>query len=181
VEVDLEDHPYLELFGRIGRRAAEAFASAYVPLATEHRSLGLQALAKTEHDGVTLPLGLASAFVGDEGRPVAILVRTESYAGKLSSDRSAILWSKISSARRLPFVLLRRHYPDLVPLVFSVADGAIYLFKWGPDRSVTKAEADAVAALERLADGEYGVAASDFACGRCNSRTICPHWLAEIN
>lgn len=180
VEVDLEDHPHLELFGRLGRRTAGAFATAYdAPRATMHRSLGLQGLAETEHEGVTLPLGLASAFVGEDGRPVAILVRTESYAGKLSSDGSGVLWSKMSSARRLPFVLLRRRHPDLVPLVFSVADGALYPFKWGPDKSVAKAEADAVAALSRLADGEYGVAASDFVCGRCGSRTVCPHWLAE--
>jgi len=179
VEVDLEGHPHLELFGRIGRRAARTFAAAYTPRATEHRSLGLQGLAETEHDGVTLPLGLASAFTGDDGKPVAVLVRTESYAGKLASDGSGVLWSKMTSARRLPFVLVRRRYPDIVPLVFSVADGALYLFKWGPDNSVAKAETDAVDTLSRLASGEYAVAVSDFACGRCGSRTICPHWLAE--
>ncbi|MGB3544565.1 UvrD-helicase domain-containing protein [Rubrivirga sp.] len=176
VALEHADHPHRDLFDRFARRAALGFARAFEPSAQEYRPIDLRALAATADPGVTVPLKLAAAYT-DGGRAVAILVRVESYARSLSADGSGVLWSKMSSSRRLPFVLLRDHHPDLVPKVYSITDDTLYDFKFGPGASVAKTSAQAASALEAMIDGEYAASPSAWSCDRCRSRTVCPHWL----
>ena len=170
------EHPHVELFTRFARRAVSGFARAFAPSGQAYEPINLLALAATSDPDTTLPLKLASAYL-DGSRGVAILLRVESYSANLSSDGTGILWSKMSASRRLPFVLLREHYPDLIPRVYSVADDTLYDFKWGPPASVDKTGGSANLALEAMLRGEYAATPSAWSCDACRSRTICPHWL----
>ena len=176
VALEFADHPHRDLFDRFARRAVLGFARVFEPSVGEYRPINLLALAATASPDVTVPLKLAAAY-HDGDQPAVVLVRVESYARGLSADGSGILWSKMSPSRRLPLVLLRDHYPDLAPKVYSITDDALYDFKFGPDASVAKTSAAAASALEAMVGGEYAASSSAWSCDRCRSRTVCPHWL----
>ena len=176
VVVRREEHRHLALFEQVAREYLVAFARAYVPMAQDYHPIDLSAI-EDPMGPVHIHLKLVAAFETMGGRRAAIMFRTESYATKLDAAGN-ILWSKMSSSRRLPFVLLWEHFPGLEALVFSGADGRLYRFK-PSQRSSSLDNEVAKVADRRVALGEmkYEAIANPWHCDRCGSRIVCPHWL----
>jgi hypothetical protein len=185
-----EDHPLVELYGRLGLRSAAAFARAYAaPLATAHRPIDLDALESGLHTDVKVSLGILDAFHADDGRPVAIILRTESYATKAAKRGGSLVWSDLGSPRRqIALAVFHEHWAgeSLDPRVqlYSAVDGALYEVAWSSRKtngqtSMERLNGRASEKLVRLTNGPYSPRPSTWDCPRCRSRVLCPHHLLE--
>lgn len=173
--VEPEPHPHGDLYRALAGEYVARFAQAYRP--GRGAFVPLDDSTPLHPGGPDVELGLVSAFLTPAKTPTAILFRPESFEGKLGAD-GKILWSKLSSSRRIPFVLLREAYPTLDPYVFSGDDGLIYPFAWST-RSGSE-EKQAALARERahsLASRRLDYKVSDWLCDRCSIRIGCPHHL----
>lgn len=176
VEVRREEHRHLALFEQVARGYLMAFAREYAPAAQDFTAIDLGVIEEAAGPAF-LDLKLVAAIELVDGRQVAIMLRTESYAAKLNAA-GEILWSKMTASRRLPFVLLWEHFPGLEALVFSGADGRLYRFKQSQRASSLGNEVakitDRRAALAAM---RYEAVTNPWRCDRCGSRIVCPHWL----
>ena len=184
-----EDHPLVDLYGRLGMRAAISFAVAYSsPLATSHAPIDASAIESGLDGEGTVSLGLLDAFYADDGQPIAFVLRTESYASK--SKDGTLNWSALSTpSRQIPLALFHEHptFRGLSPrvLLYSASDGALYDVKWstrktGGQTSMERLQAQANGRSTRLAVGPYTPGVSAWKCPRCRSRVLCPHYLSDL-
>ena len=168
-------HPHGDLYRTLAEQYVARFARAYRP--GEGSFLALDNSAPLHPGGPDVELGLVAAFIAPDRTPTAILFRPESFVGKLSAG-GKILWSKLSSNRRIPFVLLRETYPDLDPYVFSGDDGVIYPFAWSTTSGSEEKQAESARERARsLASRHLNYKVSDWLCDRCSVRVGCPHHL----
>lgn len=187
VVVRVPEHRHLPLFQRLVRRHVRAFASVYehalaagIPQTSAYRKLNLTLIEATPEPTMRVLPGFVAAFETDDRTPVALLLRTESYAGALAKDGSGINWSGMAARRRLAFVMLQQHYPDLMPLVYSAADGRIYRLNWSTRKGSTLSEQEKAASrLDALVAGVFHARVDDWTCDRCTSRLACPHWIRD--
>ena len=174
---NVKEHPHEALYYAVACDHVHRFAEIYQPDGAGYRPLERERIKAIQKPNVGVRLSLVSMFYNANDQPVAILYRPESYAGKLAKD-GGINWGKLSAGRRLPFVLLRGAFSDLMPYVYSGADGFLYPFKWSQrGDSMAKEFAKASTRLEQLAQGKYNEEISEWTCDRCAARISCPHWL----
>jgi hypothetical protein len=124
-------------------------------------------------------LDLLAHYVADDGTPVAITFRPESLAAR--NRPQGLLWSALSPAQRVPFVLLQEHAPQLRPYVFSAEDGVLYPYQWTRNpASLAQETARLQEHLTALEHGVFRTTVQDWACDRCPVRLACPYWLGAL-
>jgi superfamily I DNA/RNA helicase len=183
-------HRHLPMFTELLNDAAEGFAEEYEPLAVGHRPVDLSGVGDAL--GEPAPsLRFSAAFREDGGRLVLILFRPESLATELAKrepGKGNLKWSGGSlDAERTRVAIVRSVHPNALILVYSAADRTLY--EWNPPsppkgKNLPAGErilGEVERTREMFASGRLEHAVSEFQCGRCRRRTVCPHWneLAE--
>ncbi|MEE8301310.1 MAG: 3'-5' exonuclease, partial [Candidatus Tectomicrobia bacterium] len=174
---EVGEHPHHALYRGLALTYVARFARVYTPdhPAPQHADLLLQ---DAEMD-LTLRLDLIAHYQIEDGHPVAVAWRPESMADKRRPD--GVLWSSLSSAQRLSFVMLKRRDTELRPYVFSAEDGELYPYQW------TRRARDVEKELERI-DQQYQALdqqtfetqVKEWTCNRCPVRLVCPYWLGAL-
>ena len=175
---EVAEHPHAKLYGDTGGDYVERFAHAYRPDPKACAPLDLLALGGTAQ----LPLrhDLLAHYRAEDGTPVAMIFRPESLDHK--ARENGLLWSALSPAQRVSFVMLKQHEPDLRPYVFSAQDGVIYPYLW-PSRpqDLAKETAAITRQLQALSQQRFETTVQMWTCERCPVRVSCPHWLGLQN
>jgi hypothetical protein len=129
-----------------------------------------------------LPLrpDLLALYRAEDGTTVAITFRPESLAHKARGN--GLLWSSLSAAQRVSFVMLKQNEPDLQPYVFSAQDGVLYPYLWPSRPQELAKEAAAIARQwQALTQQRFETTVQMWTCERCPVRISCPHWLGLQN
>jgi hypothetical protein len=174
---DVSDHPHHALYAHLACEAIEQFARAYVPLPTASAHLDLT--AHDEATGLALRHDLLALYDAADGTTVAMSWRPESLQAK--HREHGLLWSGLSPAHRMAFVLLRRDHPHLQPYVFSAADEVLYPYQWTANANELDKETKRLAQqCDDLAHGRFTANVQEWTCNRCPVRVSCPHWLGAL-
>lgn len=182
-EAEFGDHPHYSLYRRRGAAYNARFARVYVPQpkAIEFYDIGIDAQGSQE-TRLALRFDLVAYFRGDDGLTHAISFRPESLAKSAAKGRAnELVWSGLSSSKRIAFLMLRGKDPSLQPWVFSAADGVLYKFLWNKRTANMQGELDrAVSRLQAFGCGEFETKLNERTCERCPVRVPCPHWIRAI-
>jgi superfamily I DNA/RNA helicase len=171
------DHPHHPLYFNLAREYIARFAGAYVP--QPRARAHLDPIIGEEETGLLLRLDLLARYLAEDGAPVAITFRPESLATKQRPQ--GLLWSGLSPAHRLSFVLLKQRTPRLRPYVFSAQDGNLYPYQWTSNPEDFKKEAAHITGqIKALAQGVFTTTVQAWACDRCPVRVVCPYWLGAL-
>ena len=175
---DIEDHPHYALYYERARTYVAQFARAYTPQSHTHQPLDL-----TLHDqptGMALRLDLLAHYLTDDGIPVAITWRPESLAEK--HRQHGVLWSALSPAHRVSFVLLKQRHATLQPYVFSAEDGVLYPYAWtNRAQDFDQEAARLTEQRQALAQQRFETVVQSWTCDRCPVRLSCPYWLGALD
>jgi hypothetical protein len=171
---EVADHPHGQLYCNIGLEYIERFARAYQPEPRAAQHLDL--VVESQETGRTLRHDLLAYYRSADGTAVALTFRPETLAEKARPN--GLLWSGLSSAQRVSFVMLKADEPELQPYVFSAQDGVVYPYTWPRRQQDFDKEAGAVARqLNTLSQQHFDTAVDTRTCDRCPVRISCPHWL----
>ena len=174
---DVSDHPHHALYAHLACESIEQFARAYVPVPKASAHLDL-----TAHDaatGLALRYDLLALYDAEDGTTVAISLRPESLRAK--HREHGLLWSGLSPAHRMSFMLLRQEKPNLQPYVFSAADGVLYPYAWTANANELAKETQRLAQqCDDVARGRFAAKVQEWTCNRCPVRVSCPHWLGAL-
>jgi hypothetical protein len=179
-EDEFRDHPHVGVYRPRAERAVLHFARSYRPEPEDVELLEVELLMMRVEGAVPIRLDLVAHYRRANGSVVAMLLHVPSLANSVGKD-GGVLWSKLSSARRLPFVLLREQHTGFEPHLYSLADSAVYSFQWS--KKGDSMDREAAAAMERLASittGMFATEVNEWRCDRCTSRIGCPHWIGMI-
>ncbi|MBO0800552.1 MAG: hypothetical protein J2P31_17165, partial [Blastocatellia bacterium] len=168
------EHRHEQIYFMLGEKYVDRFAEAARSLPPADKYL--EAVLGDDMAGLRMRLDLVASHRAKDGSVIAVQFRPESYADK--ARYGSLQWSKLDSAYRIPFVLLRRREPQLRPYVFSGEDGMLYPFLWS--RKTESMEDEACRAEERyrlFSRRIFRQNINHWRCERCDVRLICPHWL----
>jgi DNA helicase-2/ATP-dependent DNA helicase PcrA len=171
---EVEDHPYHDLYWAMGLDYVQGFARAYQPSPKAQQHLGL--VRQPPDSELSLRYDLLAHYQAVDSARVAIALRIESLQSHARPD--GVLWSGLSAAQRVSFVILQQQVQDVQPWVFSARDGALYAYQWSQNakRMATEAErADRRFNLFEQCRFETTVQA--WSCDRCPVRVSCPLWM----
>jgi hypothetical protein len=178
---ELRDHPHFVLYRARAAESVLLFGRTYVPKPEPVEFLDPNLCFSDVVGSPAVRLDLIAHYRRADGTVVAMLLHVPSLAGALNKNRTAVLWNKLSSARRLPFVLLRRLHAQLEPWVYSVTDGVAYRFQWSTRGDSMQREATAgVERLTSLTATRYETLIDEWTCDRCGSRVLCPYWMEVL-
>ena len=172
-----DQHHHVTVYRELASRYVTRFAKTYEPQSGRYEPLPSTIAVPPLPNPVRL--GLVRVFRRPDETAVALLFRPESYASQLRAD-GRIKWSGLAVSKRLPFVLLRTFFPDLVPLVYSGDDGVVYPFAWSDRAGSEDAQANkAYRRAQDLSTGAIEYKVSAWTCDRCAIRIGCPHHLQQ--
>jgi len=170
-EADWADHPHIGLYRDRARDWTVRLASALEPPPT-----GQAVGEPTDAEGeASVNLQLIGLFRDRRGDIIALTADVRAPNGKAELN-----WSDIpADYRKLPFVLLYERGVSLKPHIFFGEDGDIRALKWHRNKEkAIKEEALRASEVHRsLRDGLFAAKASEWACDRCDCRTVCPLWM----
>ena len=174
---DVSDHPHHALYAHLACESIEQFARAYVPVPKAKAHLDLT--AHDESTGLALRYDLLALYDAEDGTTVAISLRPESLQAK--HREHGLLWSGLSPAHRMAFVMLKQENPNLQPYVFSAADGVLYPYAWTANSNALAKETQRLAQqCDDVARGRFATKVQEWTCNRCPVRVSCPHWLGAL-
>ncbi len=174
---EIADHPHHDLYINLACEYIEQFACTYTPRppVRTHRDL----TTNNEEMDLALRHDLLAHYDADDGTTVAISVRPESLSEK--SRDHGLLWSGLSSAHRVSFVMLKQSTPTLQPYVYSAADGALYPYVWSTNaRSLDRETERLTAQLHAFNQRQFDTTVRAWACDRCPVRVSCPYWMGAL-
>lgn len=175
---DIEDHPHYALYYERALTYVAQFARAYTPQSRTHQPLDLT--LRDQPTGLSLRLDLLAHYLTDGDVPVAITWRPESLAEQQRAH--GVLWSGLSPAHRVSFVLLKQRHPTLQPYVFSAEDGVLYPYAWtNRAQDFEKEVARLTEQRQALAQQRFVTTIQSWTCDRCPVRLSCPYWLGALN
>lgn len=170
------DHTHHSIYLPLAIAYVKRLARAYMP--PRGVAEPLENSIVEEITGVSVRLDLIAHYKTSDGETVAILFRPESY--KEHVRETGLLWGKLDTDKRVPFVLLRPRNPEVKPFVFSGQDGELYPYLWGKDKDFEKESARVVDRFKAFGRVEFVEQISEHRCERCDSRLLCPHWLGAV-
>lgn len=174
---EVTDHPHQALYVNLACDYIEQFAQAYTP----HPAACIHVdLTATDGDtGLVLRHDLLAHYHADDGTTVAMTWRPESLAEK--SRANGLLWSGLSSAHRVSFVMLKQSAAHLQPYVFSAADGVLYPYAWTTNAKASDKEAERITLqLHAFEQRIFDTTVREWTCDRCPVRVSCPYWIGAL-
>lgn len=171
---DVANHPHHDLYIEIGLDYAKRFAGAYAP--QPRAQLHLELAQQPPGSALSLQHDLLARYQAVDGTQVAIALRLESLQAHTRAH--GVLWSGLSTAQRVSFVMLKQEAEDLQPWVFSAKDGALSPYQWpkNPERVAVEA-GRAEQRLSLLEQHQFETTVQAWACDRCPVRVSCPLWM----
>ncbi len=171
---EVADHPHHDLYMEIGLEYVKRFARAYEPHPQAQQHLEL--VRQPPGSDLSLQHDLLAHYQAHDGAQVAIALRPESLQPHTRTD--GVLWSGLSAAQRVSFVMLKRLVDDLQPWVFSAKDGALAPYQWPKNLARVTTEAGRVEQrLNLLEQRQFETTVQTWACDRCPVRVSCPLWM----
>jgi hypothetical protein len=171
---EVAEHPHHDLYWAIGLDYVQDFARAYQPhpKAQQHLDLAHQ----LPDSDLSLRYDLLAHYQAVDGTRVAIALRAESLQAHARPD--GVLWSGLSAAQRLSFVILQQRVQDVQPWVFSATDGALYPYQWPKNAKRVTTEAErADRRFNLLEQRQFETTVPAWICDRCPVRVSCPLWM----
>lgn len=171
---EVAEHPHHDLYWTIGLDYIGHFARAYQPHPKAQQHLDL--VRQPPDSDLSLRYDLLAHYEAVDGSQVAIALRPESLQAHARPD--GVLWSGLSAAQRVSFVMLKQRVEDVQPWVFSATDGALYPYQWPRNPERVEMEAERVDRRFHLLDQrQFDATAQAWTCDRCPVRLSCPLWM----
>jgi hypothetical protein len=168
------DHPHHDLYWAAGLDYIEGFARAYQP--HPHVQQHLDLVRQLPDSDLSLRYDLLAYYKAVDGARVAIALRSESLQSNARPD--GVLWSGLSAAQRVSFVLLQQRLQEVQPWVFSASDGTLYPYQWSKNATQVQTEAERLdRRFNALAQRQFETTVQAWICDRCPVRVSCPLWL----
>jgi hypothetical protein len=125
---------------------------------------------------LSLRYDLLAYYEAVDGARVAIALRSESLQSHARPD--GVLWSGLSAAQRVSFVLLQQRLQEVQPWVFSASDGTLYPYQWSKNATQVQTEAERLdRRFNALEQRQFETTVQAWTCDRCPVRVSCPLWL----
>lgn len=174
------DHPHIAIYRPRTRRWTERFVEVFATSGEAAGSLIEEPIEWCDELGATaaVDLHLVAQFRHPAGHQVAITLQV-----KAQDEEPAVLWSRLSPHRRLPFSMLGMEDSTLRPYVFYGEDGQLKPFRWSqrkPREALASEVGNAREAFRNLMQGSFDGDVSDWKCDRCPSRVLCPWWIGAV-
>lgn len=175
---EVADHPHHELYANLACHYVEQFALLYDPHPSARTHFEL--MVADTHTGFTLRHNLLAHFEAQDGTTIAMTWRPESLA-KQARDQG-LLWSALSPAQRVSFVILKQSVPHLQPYVYSAEDNTLYPYTWTANAKAADKEAARVTQqLNALQQRVFKTTVKQWQCDRCPVRVSCPYWMGALD
>lgn len=172
---EISEHSHCSIYLPLALAYVDRLARAYIPPPGEIEPLETSILE--EETGVSVRLDLIAHY-RTGGESVAIMFRPESL--KEGVRGKELLWGKLGTGERVPFVLLRMRNPEIRPFIFSGEDGEIYPYMWGKDKDFANEAARVTARYKDFGRAKFVQTINERKCDRCDSRLPCPHWMGAV-
>ena len=175
---EVAEHPHHDLYANLACDYIEQFALAYTPHPTARTHFNL--MLSDGKAGLALRHDLLALYDTDDDATIAMTWRPESLAHQTRDN--SLLWSGLSPAHRVSFVLLKQSAPHLQPYVFSAEDSILYPYAWTTNATAGDKEAERIAQqLHGLEQRIFKTTLRQWTCDRCPVRVSCPYWMGALD